>query len=135
MTTTMKCILPQNQRQTKFRVDNLCKKIKNWLMLSAAVKLYCFPLIMTGALAQSTHVPSSMPSLLPSNTPTFNSYLDYTFDVATNEITIEYHFDPSLTYRYIAVYDANVIQDVSQSYVNSYSFWRSSKFMHQILNK
>ena len=138
-------------------------------MFSAAVNLYCLPLIMTGALAQSTsQFPSSMPTQLPSNTPslipttsptvipsdeptlipssfpskkptllptslpTGDSYLDYTFDVDTNEITIEYHFDPSLTWRYIAVYDASVIQDVSQSYVNSQSFWSSSKCKRQL---
>ena len=78
-----------------------------------------------------TSLPSKLPSLLPTSSPTGNSYLDYTFDVAANEITIEYHFDPSLSYRYIAVYDASVIQDVSQSYVNSQSFWSSSKCMRQ----
>ena len=78
-----------------------------------------------------TSLPSKLPSLLPTLSPTGNSYLDYTYDVAANEITIEYHFDPSLSYRYFAVFDASVIQDVSQSYVNSQSFWSSSKCMRQ----
>jgi len=79
-----------------------------------------------------TSFPSKLPSLLPTSSPTGNSYLDYTFDVAANEITIEYHFDPSLSYRYIAVFDASVIQDVSQPFVNSYSYLSGhSKCMRQ----